>query len=116
MTAATCYGLRVIAESFCTAVEDARDPEVSAALTELFRLWCAEQLERSAGWFLANGCLEPATVLSLSRARDQQCARIEAHSGSLIDAFRFDNSLLQAPIAEEDYTQRYAPFFRGHSG
>jgi acyl-CoA oxidase len=116
MAAANSYGLRVIAESFCVAVEAADQPDVSAALLELFRLWCAEQLERSAGWFLAHGCLEPGTVIELSRARDEQCARIEKHGRWLSDAFGFDNSILQAPIADEDYTQRYDSFFRDRAG
>jgi acyl-CoA oxidase len=112
MSAASSHGLCLIAESFCNAIEEARDGTVSVALTALFRLWCAEQLERSAGWFLAHGCLDTATVLDLSRKRDEQCAIIEASGGPLADAFGFDNSILQAPIAEEDYTERYDSFFR----
>jgi hypothetical protein len=59
---------------------------------------------------LAEGCLTKSAVKGIAGTRDQLCAAIEPDAEMLADAFGFDNAVLRAPIAEDDYVRAYDPW------
>lgn len=107
MAAATAYGVRVIAECFAAAVRNAQDVQVERQLRLLFALWSTVQVERHAGWFLAQHGLTASAVRGLPRTTNALCAELEPYARTLTDAFGFDNTELQAPIAADDYVAAY---------
>jgi len=107
IAAATAHGLRIVAESFFHALGETRNPQAAHWLGRLFLLWGIGHLERNAGWYLVWGCLTKDCAARLPQAKDQLCAELEPHAMVLADAFDFDNTELQAPIADDDYVKRY---------
>lgn len=115
------HGTRLLAESFESAIKACGDEAGAHVLRLLFSLWALAQIERHAGWFLSQGCISRQAVESLPSDRDQLCASIEPHVLELVAAFGIDNTLLRAPIAEDDYVAAYdsfvaAPATRRRSG
>jgi acyl-CoA oxidase len=107
IAAATAYGIRVIAECFAAAVRGAQDVQAARQLRLLFALWSMAQMERHAGWFMAQSALTASAVNALPRTVNGLCADLEPHALELVDAFGFDNTELQAPIASDDYVAAY---------
>lgn len=107
IAAATAYGVRVIAECFAASVRCAKDVEVERQLRLLFALWSTAQVERHAGWFLAHGGLMTSAVTGLARTVNGLCAELEPCVITLVNAFGFDATELQAPIASDDYVAAY---------
>jgi acyl-CoA oxidase len=103
------YGERFIAECFEAELRSTGDTELADWLGKLFSLWSLDLLERHSGWFLAEGCLTGRAVKQMPRIRDRLCSAIEPHAPALVEAFGLENSILRAPIAEDDYVQAYAP-------
>lgn len=105
LTTAEAHGQRLVAECFVAAMDEAREEENHRSLATLGALWSLERIERQAGWFLSEGCLTTRTVKELLRTRDRLCAELAPLAESLGEAFGLDNSLLHAPIAEDDYVR-----------
>jgi hypothetical protein len=59
---------------------------------------------------VSQGCLSREAVEHLSADRDRLCAGIEPDVLELIAAFGIDNTLLRAPIAQDDYLAAYDVF------
>ena len=89
------YGERFIAECFETQLGCARNAEVADCLEKLFALWSLSLLERYSGWFMAEGCFTNRVVKQMPSFRDRLCAAIEPHAPALVEAFGFENSILQ---------------------
>ena len=104
------YGERFVAECFRTALGAARDAETRNVLERLFALWAVRVVERHAAWFMAEGCLTNGAVKGIANARDRLCSAIEPDAKELTEAFGFDNAVLRAPIAEDDYVRAYDPW------
>jgi acyl-CoA oxidase len=100
---ANAYGTRLLAECFRVAIADCGDEAGARVLRTLFSLWAAGHVERHAGWFLSQGCITREAVEHLQSDCDRLCAGIEPHVPELVNAFGFDDILLRAPIAEDDY-------------
>lgn len=111
IAAATAYGVRVIAECFAAAVRGAQDARAEQQLRLLFALWSTAQVERHAGWFLAQDGLTASAVTGLPRIADGLCAELEPSVSTLVNAFAFDETELQAPIAADDYVAAYQARF-----
>jgi acyl-CoA oxidase len=107
LAAAEAHGDRVIVEGFVAAVNAARDEATRCALATLCSLWSVGRIERHAGWFLAEACVTARTVGAMRRVRDALCAETALFATALVAGFEMDNSLLQAPIAEDDYVRAY---------
>jgi acyl-CoA oxidase len=104
---AKAYGTRLLAECFRVAITDCVDEAGKRALRTLFSLWALDRVDCHAGWFLSQGCISREAVEHLASDRDRLCAGIEPHALELVNAFGIDNTLLRAPIAEDDYLAAY---------
>lgn len=90
---------RVIFESFHQAVEACPDAECKKALGKLCSLFALTRIENDSGWFLESGLLEPSKSKAIRAQVYQLCAEIRPHARALVDAFRFSDKILGAPIA-----------------
>jgi acyl-CoA oxidase len=113
---ATAHATRLMAEYFAAAVADCQDETSARALSVLLSLWALDQVDRHAGWFLSQGCITAAAAENAESDRDRLCAELEPHAPELVDAFGIDNTLLRAPIAEDDYIAAYHAFAKGEVG
>ena len=104
---ATAHGARIVAECFYAACAECHDADGAALLRTLFCLWAVAHIERHAGWFMGEGCLERSFAAEAPSERDRLCASLEPHVESLVAAFGLDNRVLRAPIAEDDYVATY---------
>lgn len=110
---ARSYGQSLIAASFLAVVRRGHPDEVEYPLKLLLALWCSRLVERHVGWYWAEGCLTVRTGKRLSRVQDELCEKLEPYLPLLSDAFGFDNTILRAPIAGQDYVEEY---FARHVG
>ncbi|MEU9094393.1 acyl-CoA dehydrogenase [Streptomyces sp. NPDC048428] len=104
---ARTQAVRVTLGCFTDAVAEAHDPSVRAALHELALLYALTELQRDAGWYLAQGALTAHEVRALPALIDETCTRVLPHTSLLIDGFRLSPELLRAPIAADDYVSAF---------
>ncbi|WP_306321406.1 MULTISPECIES: acyl-CoA dehydrogenase [unclassified Streptomyces] len=104
---ARTHGVRTALEAFQEAAADAGTDEVRTALTDLAALYALGEIQRHAGWYLAQGALTAEQVRQLPARTDELCARVLPHVGMLIDGFRLTPELLRAPIAADDYVSAF---------
>jgi acyl-CoA oxidase len=113
---AKAHGTRLMAEYFAAALADCQDETSARALRTLFSLWALDQVDRHGGWFLSQGCITGAAVENVESERDRLCVELEPHALELVEAFGIDNTVLKAPIAEDDYVAAYYALARGDAG
>ncbi len=106
------YAERLIIESFASAVEKQKDPEVRALLKDICDLYAVHTLRRNAVWYLENEHLAPSATHSLVRLEHDLNAKLRPHATALVDAFAIPKQLLAGfqPEAIPDKTAvRHAP-------
>ncbi|ANN15873.1 acyl-CoA oxidase [Amycolatopsis orientalis] len=96
-------GVRVAMEQFCSATTDAREERVGEALRLLCSLYGLLEINREAGWYLAEGALTPAQVRRIPALIDETAAALVPFSAMLVGGFNLSGELLRAPIAADDY-------------
>lgn len=96
---ATAHIERVIFESFHKAVEACPDVECKAVLGKLCTLFALTRIEKDSGWFLESGLLEPSKSKAIRAQVYQLCAELRPNARALVDAFKFTDKILSAPIA-----------------
>ena len=104
---ANAHGARIVAECFYAAIAECHDASGAVVLSTLFSVWAHAQLERHAGWFMAERCLGREWACAAPAELDRLCASLEPHAESLVAAFGVDNAVLRAPMAEDDYVATY---------
>ncbi len=98
-TLANAHIERVIFESFQRAVDLCPDAEVKAILGKLCCLFALTRIEKDAGWFLESGLLEPSKSKAIRAQVFALCTEIRPSALALVDAFKFTDKILSAPIA-----------------
>jgi acyl-CoA oxidase len=89
------------------AAQGARVPEVGEALGLLGSLYGVTELQRDAGWYLAQGVLTAEQVIRLPAAADALCVKLRPHIPMLLEGFALSPELLRAPIAHYDYVTAF---------
>ncbi|MGH1552039.1 acyl-CoA dehydrogenase [Streptomyces sp. L7] len=85
---ARTQAVRVTLECFAAAVGEAHEPSARAALHELALLYALIELQRDAGWYLAQDVLTAQEVRALPDLIDEACTRVLPHTSLLIDGFQ----------------------------
>lgn len=104
---ARARGVRIALQSLLDAVHDAKIDEVREALRLAASLYGLSELQRDAGFYLAQGVLTAEQVLAIPATADALCAQLRPHVPMLIDGFALSAELLRAPIARDDYVAAF---------
>lgn len=105
---ATAHAVVMVAECFCAALARAQDASAAHSLALLFSLWSLQQMTPHLAWYAAEDCVTQSTLKKFPHLHDRLCAELEPYAEELANSFTFDNTELQAPIAEDDYVQAYS--------
>ena len=100
-------GARLAAEEFLAAVADARTEPVRAALRPLAAMYAITEVQRDAGWYLANSVLTADQARAIPAAIDTLCATLTDHVELLLAGLQLSPELLRAPIAADDYVAAF---------
>ncbi|MDR6967549.1 acyl-CoA oxidase [Flavobacterium arsenatis] len=98
---AQAYLERVVLEQFYTAIENTKDENCKAILTELCQLYALSQIEKNKGWFLEDGYMEGVKTKAIRKMVNQLCWDLRPNAVALVDAFSIPESCLAAPIITE---------------
>ncbi|EME54946.1 acyl-CoA dehydrogenase [Amycolatopsis decaplanina] len=96
-------GVRIAMEQFIAAAMNARDERVGDALSLLCSLYGLIEINREAGWHLAEGALSPAQFKQIPELIDETAAALVPFAALLVGGFNLSPELLRAPIADDDY-------------
>lgn len=103
--AARLRGNRLALELMLEAAEDARTPRVGAALNNLATLYGLQQVMGESGWLAARGLITAEDLESATQVIEDLCDDLLPDAALLADGFGVDNTILRAPIAEDDYAK-----------
>jgi acyl-CoA oxidase len=107
MAMARLRGVAIALQRLREAAQDAHATEIGEALGLLASLYGVTELQRDAGWYLAQGALTAEQVMKMPAIADALCVELRPHISMLIDGFALSPELLRAPIADQDYAAAF---------
>ena len=96
--AARAFGERVVSEAFAQGIKDA-DETLEPILTQLYKLYLLNIIEKDLGNFIILGLLTPEMAAEVAPAARELCRQLAPQSLALCDAFDIPDYMLSAPIA-----------------
>ena len=83
-----------------------QDSETAKALESLVCLWALKRIEAGAASFLSSGAISASDLAVATAGVDAHARELVPAARALVDAFGLPDSVITAPIAQDDYCER----------